>query len=54
LLSVCVAGNKFHTVLMLTTDGDIIGGVIVDDVSNSNKIVLVPGVDRMVVSQKMN
>jgi len=46
-----VAGNKSHNILMLTTDGEIIGSVIVDDVSNPNKITLAPGADRMFVSQ---
>ena len=38
-----VAGNKYHNMLMLTTDDEITGSVIVDDVSNSNKIALVLG-----------
>ena len=38
-----VAGNKSHNMLMLTTEDEITGSVIVDDVSNSNKIALVLG-----------
>lgn len=46
-----VAGNKSHNVLMLTTDGEILGSVIVGEVSNPNKIAFSPRSDRLLVSQ---
>ncbi|WAR01467.1 TRI13-like protein [Mya arenaria] len=46
-----VAGNKSHNVIAINTDGEILGDVIADGVSNPHKLVLVPGSDRLLVTQ---
>lgn len=46
-----VAGNKSHNILMVNTEGEIMGDVIVDGVSNPHKIVLTPSSDKLLVSQ---
>lgn len=46
-----VAGNKSHNILMINTEGEIMGDVIVEGVNNPHKIVLTPNSDRLLVSQ---
>ena len=46
-----VAGCKSHNILMINTDGEILGDIIVEGVSNPHKIVLAPGSDRLIVTQ---
>ncbi|XP_060586864.1 E3 ubiquitin-protein ligase TRIM56-like [Ruditapes philippinarum] len=46
-----VAGNKSHNILMVNTEGEIMGDVIVEGVNNPHKIVLTPNSDKLLVSQ---
>ena len=46
-----VAGNKSHNVLALSTDGEILGDVITEGVASPHKLVLMPGSDRLLVTQ---
>ncbi|KAK3592638.1 hypothetical protein CHS0354_034714 [Potamilus streckersoni] len=46
-----VAGCKSHNVMMISTDGQIMGEVVVEGVSNPHKLVLSPGSDKLLVTQ---
>ncbi|XP_045171868.2 uncharacterized protein LOC123533941 isoform X2 [Mercenaria mercenaria] len=46
-----VAGCRSHTVVLLSTDGEIIGDVIIEGISFPNKICLSPHADRLLVTQ---
>ena len=46
-----IAGNKSHNILMVNTEGEIMGDVIVEGLSNPHKIVLTPRSDKLLVSQ---
>ncbi|XP_060586824.1 transcription intermediary factor 1-alpha-like [Ruditapes philippinarum] len=55
---ICVVGNRIyvagcrsHSVVLLSTDGEIIGDVIVEGISFPNKICLSPHNDRLLVTQ---
>ena len=46
-----VAGCKSHNIIMINTDGEILGDVIVEGVSNPHKLLLAPGSDKLLVTQ---
>jgi DNA-binding beta-propeller fold protein YncE len=48
---VYVAGNKSHNVLLMTTDGDVIGNIISDGISYPHKISLHSDGDYLMVTQ---
>ncbi|XP_061166535.1 tripartite motif-containing protein 55-like [Saccostrea echinata] len=48
---VYVAGCKSHNVLLMTTDGDVIGNMISDGISNPHKIALHSDGDHLMVTQ---
>ncbi|WAR01468.1 TRI45-like protein [Mya arenaria] len=48
---VYVAGCRSHSVVLLSTEGEIVGEVIVEGISFPNKICLSPHADRLLVTQ---
>ena len=48
---VYVAGCRSHSVVLLNTDGEIIGDIIIEGISFPNKICLSPRADRLLVTQ---
>lgn len=47
-----VAGNRSHNVLEMSTEGQIIGAIIIDGISNPHKLCVSPGGDRVLVTQQ--
>ena len=46
-----VAGCRSHSVVLMNTDGEIIGDIIIEGISFPNKICLSPRADRLLVTQ---
>lgn len=47
-----VAGNRSHNVLEMSTEGQIMGAIIIDGISNPHKLCVSPGGDRVLVTQQ--
>ncbi|XP_062584819.1 E3 ubiquitin/ISG15 ligase TRIM25-like [Saccostrea cucullata] len=48
---VFVAGNRSHNILEMSTEGEVIGAIVIDGVNNPHKLCVSPGGDRLLVTQ---
>lgn len=47
-----VAGNRSHNILEMSTEGEVIGAIVIDGISNPHKLAVSPGGERILVTQQ--